>query len=186
MPQKLLKPNGPNLIQWDGTNLTELQTQLTAVVFVLTGSDLTADNIPVNLTDWVGFSGGAYLLTNAEKELSYQDIPADAEFAFTEDLEDIHTALDGIDVPVRQRKDVAVPGLLLGASQTLTCTFNTPMPSADYMISIVPVGTASIVDNVSYSVVGSSITANGMQIAVKAGLLIAVGTITLRVYAVEL
>jgi hypothetical protein len=185
MPHKLAKPDGPNLIQWDASNLSTLQSELTAVNFVLTGSDLTADGTPVNLTDWVGFNAGAYVLTNTDKEAAYQDIPVDGEFAFASDLTGMQSTLDGIDVPERRKKDVAVPALLLGASQTLTVTWDTAMPSADYMISVVPVGAASIVDSVSWSVVGSSMTASGLQIAVKAGLLVAVGTITLRVFALE-
>lgn len=186
MPNVLAKPSGPKLVQWTGSNLSELETEWPSINFELTGSDLTVDGSPVNVTDWIGFYGGGYAVSNTDKVAQYQDLPVGAEFAFTSDLDGVHTEIDGIHVPVRQKKDVAVPALLLGASQTLTVTWDTAMPSANYLISVVPIGAASIVDSVSWSVVGLSMTATGVQIAVKAALLIAVGTITLRVFAVEL
>lgn len=185
MPNVLSKPSGPKLVQWTGSNLAELESEWPGLEFILDGSDLTASGAPVALNDWVGVYGGPWVLSDTDKVAQYQNLPAGAQFAFTADLTGMQSTLDGIDVPERRKKDVAVPALLLGASQTLTVTWDTAMPNANYMISVVPLGTASIVDSVSWSVVGSSITANGLQIAVKAGLLVAVGTITLRVFALE-
>jgi hypothetical protein len=91
-----------------------------------------------------------------------------------------------LDIPERRTKNVAVPALLLGATQTLTVTWPTAMPSAAYTINVTPMGSSTIVGQMQWSVVQSSITATGLQIQVKGLLAVTVGTITLKVDAVEL
>lgn len=171
-------PAVQEMVVWDGTNFADCRTLLDPATTLVDNGDgtLTMFGVfTVNVGDGV-INGGVHINRAAfiaeSMELINSNQPP--RFAFSSELSNLY-------VPVRRRKDVAVPGLLLLQKATLTVTWDTPMPSPLYDVSITPKGAGTLVGAVTWSLVSQ--TAAGCVVAVQAALAISVGTLTLAVAA---
>lgn len=171
-------PTVQEMVVWDGANFAECRTLLDPATDLVDNGDgtLTMYGVfTVNIGDGV-INGGVHINRGPFIAESMEQVGSAVppRFAFATELSNLY-------VPVRRRKDVAVPGLLLLQKTTLAVTWDTPMPSAVYDVSITPKGAGTLVGAVTWSLVSQ--TAAGCVVAVQAALAISVGTLTLAVSA---
>jgi hypothetical protein len=161
--------------KWDGTNFAEVEAYVATYGNTVTlNPDTTisynGQDFPVGT---ISFNGANFVHTDVDVAANYQQVNVAPpwDWQFTQD------------VKARQAKVMSVPALILGAKQTLTVVWDTPMPSASYDVTITPQSAATVIGNVAYTLVAGSKTATQCQVAVSGILAVTVGTTTLEVVA---
>jgi hypothetical protein len=174
------RPVGIALIQWDG-DLEEVHLRMGSAVATLapTGEcDLYGDGtVLVPVGDYI-FTPSGIAIDEAALYTMYQHMPTGVgAYAFSED---IPTPV----VLAHRIKAVPCPQLNLGQAVTLSVAWDTPMPNANYSVTITPSGATTVVGALAWTLVDGSVTPSGCQIRIKAPLIgLSLGAVTLSVRA---
>lgn len=172
------RPTVDPVVQWTGSNLTELQAFCFGYVVLTDNLDGTLSiygNPPVPTGTWIYRAGGN--IPDSVYQDYLQNVGFSTAFYVFQDGPGSYT------IPERRAVSAPVPAISLLGSTTVTVTWPTPMPSSSYDVSIVPQSAATLVGSLGWSLVSQSAT--GCVIAVKALLGITLGTILLRVACTE-
>lgn len=165
------RPSTFNAVQWDGTNIVDFQNTFPWVTFIANvNGTLDCSGFQMPLTWWMYAAGN--VSSDANFQTMFQGLMSGEGYAFASQL----------DIPERRVKNVPLPAFgLLNLKQTLTCTFDTPMPSTAYEVAIVFEGNASLVGALNPPmVIAGSKTTTGFQFAVSSLVILAIGTINAR------
>lgn len=172
-------PVQQHLCIWTGSNLAEMQVFIPWVTFTVNPDTTLSANYGQPLgpdTLHVGdcYTDNGQVITGSSLANDFQPWLSGQKYEFTNTF--------GVsNAPERRSATVAVPALSLLGKTTINVTWPTPMPSATYDVSIVPLTSATTVGSLNWSLVNGSQTATGCQIAVSAILAITLGSISLKV-----
>lgn len=170
------RPSTFYAVQWDGTNIVDFQNTFPWMTFIANvDGTLDTGSFHLPLTWWMYAAGN--VASDVTFQSMFQSLAGGEGYAFASQL----------DIPERRVKNVPLPAFgLLNLKQTLTCTFDTPMPSAAYEVAICFEGNASLVGALNPPmVIAGSKTSTGFQFAVSSLVILAFGSINARCSVVE-
>lgn len=178
----IIKPGYNSATKCDkftGSNIAALQASFPSATFTDNGDGTwDVDGSTLHVTDWLINFGT--VVSDATFFIARQLVTQSDKFVYD-------TQLTPYSNPARQVKDVSVPQLtLLNLKTTLTCTFDTAMPSASYEVIITFEGAANLVGSLNPPmVVSGTKTAAGFQFAVSAILAVAANVVNARVHVIQ-